>query len=512
MKISRKRLKEIIEEEMIAEAYYGGIPGEPETPAGYGGALDAAKVQQHLSDEIDDLVRLGKIDINDLSVETVRANQEIPWDKFQAIDDEVLGDIIRDYQRRRKFYKEGRVITPGVANDLTTQMNNLAGALQKFDPSALQGQPASDLRAAWIALESSMGDVFGDGLENAAVPTRKPLEEGCGMEAPGALTDEPMPMPGPPPEPNRALEPVYDDDEGHMVKGQLSRLVNDADELTNLLGDQTQLPSWVQAKVTKATDYISAVKNYLQYQQQVPQGLHEMKISKQRIKQIIKEEFLREGFFSKEEEPEPETRIEAVDPLILEEMQELTDLVEKFFRGQRFDVATGARKELTELHDQWTEDLWRAFADRQRRIEKGYFGPPPKGVQASYARTMSKTISNVLSNLADFTKAIGAGLTAAPALVGAATDLKSAVGAVNEIDTQETETAQEVIEYEKTAMDYMDEILSRLRSPTLRDVYLTDIEEIVQQIRTKFKAEVKGAESLMVSMTGNKIVDEENRP
>ena len=89
------------------ESYYGSIPGEPETPAGYGGALDAAKVQQHLSDEIDDLVRLGKIDINDLSIETVRANQEIPWDKFQAIDDEVLGDIIRDYQRRKKFYKEG---------------------------------------------------------------------------------------------------------------------------------------------------------------------------------------------------------------------------------------------------------------------------------------------------------------------------------------------------------------------------------------------------------------------
>jgi hypothetical protein len=81
------------------------IPGEPETPAGYGGAMDLAKVQQHLSDEIDDLVRLGKLNLDDLSIETVRANQEIPWDKFQAIDDEVLGDIIGDYKRRRKFYK-----------------------------------------------------------------------------------------------------------------------------------------------------------------------------------------------------------------------------------------------------------------------------------------------------------------------------------------------------------------------------------------------------------------------
>ena len=89
----------------VKESYYGGIPDEPETPAGYGGAMDSAKVQQHLSDEIDDLVRLGKLNLDDLSIETVRANQEIPWDKFQAIGDEVLGDIIGDYKRRRKFYK-----------------------------------------------------------------------------------------------------------------------------------------------------------------------------------------------------------------------------------------------------------------------------------------------------------------------------------------------------------------------------------------------------------------------
>jgi len=89
----------------LNEAYYGSIPGEPETPAGYGGALDRAKVQKHLSDEIDDLVRLGKLNFDDLSVETVRANQEIPWDKFQAIDDEVLGDIIGDYKWKQRFYK-----------------------------------------------------------------------------------------------------------------------------------------------------------------------------------------------------------------------------------------------------------------------------------------------------------------------------------------------------------------------------------------------------------------------
>jgi hypothetical protein len=105
--MNKNILQKIIREEFIKEAYYGSIPGEPETPAGYGGAVDRAKVQQNLSDDIEDLVRFGKLNLDDLSVEIVRANQEIQWDKYQAIDDEVLGDIIRDYQRRRKFYKEG---------------------------------------------------------------------------------------------------------------------------------------------------------------------------------------------------------------------------------------------------------------------------------------------------------------------------------------------------------------------------------------------------------------------
>ena len=91
----------------LKEYYYGGIPGEPETPAGYGGAVDLAKVQRQLADEIDDLVRLDKIDINDLSIETVRANQEIPWDKFQAIDDEDLEWILSRQikKNKRKFYR-----------------------------------------------------------------------------------------------------------------------------------------------------------------------------------------------------------------------------------------------------------------------------------------------------------------------------------------------------------------------------------------------------------------------
>jgi hypothetical protein len=90
----------------VKEAYYGSVPGEPETPAGYGGALDLAKLQQQLADHIEDLVRLGKLNPEDLSIETVRANQEIPWDRYQPIDDEDLEWILSRQIKKNKGLRE----------------------------------------------------------------------------------------------------------------------------------------------------------------------------------------------------------------------------------------------------------------------------------------------------------------------------------------------------------------------------------------------------------------------
>ena len=86
----------------MKESYYGSIPGEPETPAGYGGALDLAKLQRQLADDIEDLVRLGELSSEDLSIKAVRANQEIPWDRYETIDDEDLEWILsRQIKRNR---------------------------------------------------------------------------------------------------------------------------------------------------------------------------------------------------------------------------------------------------------------------------------------------------------------------------------------------------------------------------------------------------------------------------
>lgn len=55
------------------------------------------------------------------------------------------------------------------------------------------------------------------------------------------------------------------DEEGRMAKRQLSDISEYAQELSQMLNDETQLEAWVQAKLTKAADYIKTVKHYVEY-------------------------------------------------------------------------------------------------------------------------------------------------------------------------------------------------------------------------------------------------------
>ena len=55
------------------------------------------------------------------------------------------------------------------------------------------------------------------------------------------------------------------DEEGRMAKRQLHDMEKYARELSEMLNDTTQLESWVQAKLTKAADYLKTVKHYVEY-------------------------------------------------------------------------------------------------------------------------------------------------------------------------------------------------------------------------------------------------------
>jgi len=55
------------------------------------------------------------------------------------------------------------------------------------------------------------------------------------------------------------------DKEGAMAKRQLHDMEKYSRELGQMLTDTTQLESWVQAKLTKAADYLKTVKHYVEY-------------------------------------------------------------------------------------------------------------------------------------------------------------------------------------------------------------------------------------------------------
>ena len=61
-----------------------------------------------------------------------------------------------------------------------------------------------------------------------------------------------------------AKDPEEYDKEGSMMKGQLRQICSANEKLMSMVKDDDNLPEWVQSKVTKATDYIRSVRDYLE--------------------------------------------------------------------------------------------------------------------------------------------------------------------------------------------------------------------------------------------------------
>jgi serine protease inhibitor len=54
-----------------------------------------------------------------------------------------------------------------------------------------------------------------------------------------------------------------DDQEGGMVQSQMKSIIEKANDILGMIQQDTQLEAWVQSKLTRAEDYISAVRDYL---------------------------------------------------------------------------------------------------------------------------------------------------------------------------------------------------------------------------------------------------------
>lgn len=72
---------------------------------------------------------------------------------------------------------------------------------------------------------------------------------------------------------NTETDQVEDDHEGSMAKADLLALHKQAGELYNMISEDEPLEGWVQSKITKAADYISAVYNNMQYEKNKPSAV-----------------------------------------------------------------------------------------------------------------------------------------------------------------------------------------------------------------------------------------------
>ena len=54
-------------------------------------------------------------------------------------------------------------------------------------------------------------------------------------------------------------------EEGQMAQGDVRSIVEMAKKIDGMVSEMTDLPEWVQAKITKAQDYLSAVAEHLSH-------------------------------------------------------------------------------------------------------------------------------------------------------------------------------------------------------------------------------------------------------
>jgi predicted RNA-binding protein with EMAP domain len=60
--------------------------------------------------------------------------------------------------------------------------------------------------------------------------------------------------------------PQVDDHEAKMARADLYKLAEYSVKLFKMIDENDELDGWVQAKITKASDYISSVYHYLEYE------------------------------------------------------------------------------------------------------------------------------------------------------------------------------------------------------------------------------------------------------
>lgn len=155
-----------------------------------------------------------------------------------------------------KATTQTRAITKATAGEISPQERNIATQVYEY-MLKLAAEENMDLNTKRNVIQIVFDlldkrlHTGGTSQEPAPADSETVTTEGCGPSM-----SEPIPT--------RQMSHEYDD-ESQMAKSQLHRTAEYASELEHMIQDGEQLDAWVQAKITKASDYLSSVKHYLYY-------------------------------------------------------------------------------------------------------------------------------------------------------------------------------------------------------------------------------------------------------
>lgn len=165
----------------------------------------------------------------------------------------------------REELQTEKLVGKGIAKNLIEDLEDLNRTLGLFDATSLQKFPevhkelvqlASDVSEKLRYIKDSTRQ-FRESKSNKDSLKKiilEELQEACGMEPEPAVVAV-------------SKDHSMDSQEGEsvMAKGSLHHAIKSAQEIDSVLGDDVDLPEWVEAKLTKAADYLGIVSDYLTY-------------------------------------------------------------------------------------------------------------------------------------------------------------------------------------------------------------------------------------------------------
>ena len=181
-----------------------------------------------------------KLNLGQLRDRPIKENN-MAKNKKRNLKKEDVGMFITD--------KDGKKYVKMTDKDFATSKDDM---MQDSDILQIQTSKGQKVKGEGLEEEPSEGNAFGKAMQDT--PKGEKVKVGD-----QEFTKSEMHT-------NDMGKDKFVDDEGRHAKMQLQKAAEYSVKLAQMMDDMTQLPSWVQSKITKASDYMSAVYHYLDYE------------------------------------------------------------------------------------------------------------------------------------------------------------------------------------------------------------------------------------------------------